>query len=323
MIDAQTIIPAVFSLAVFLIARYTDGYWYGVGASIVSVLAVNYVFTFPYMAFAFTIADDIAVACITLIITTMTSALITKIKQHEKVRLDIEKEKMRTNLLRAISHDLRTPLTTIYGSCDVLLNDKNKLSELQKNELLLGIQEDSQWLIRMVENLLSVTKMDESSGVSLKKVPIVLEELIDTTIAKFHRHYPNQDVEVHLPSELIILPMDPMLIQQVLVNFLDNAVQHAIGMKHLVLDVHENKQEILFEIKDDGCGIPSDSMSSLFNEVVINRSSSGDHSRGMGIALTACASIISAHGGTIGAYNQKSGGSCFWFTLKPDVAESM
>lgn len=320
-IDAQTIIPAVFSLAVFLISRYTDGYRYGIAASVISVLAVNYVFTFPYMAFAFTIFDDIVTTCVMLVITLMTSALITQIKHHEQMRIDIEKEKMRANLLRAVSHDLRTPLTTIYGSCDVLLNDKQKLSESQKNELLYGIQEDAQWLIRMVENLLSVTRMDEQNGVFLQKMPIVLEELIDTTISKFHRRYPDCPIDVQLPTDLIIIPMDPVLIEQVLVNFLDNACLHAAGMTRLILAVEKHRQTVRFEVKDDGCGIPSGSLSSLFNGTITNNSSNVDHTRGMGIGLTACASIIHAHGGTIGAHNRKSGGSCFWFTLELDEEE--
>jgi two-component system sensor histidine kinase KdpD len=313
-IDAKSIIPAIFSLAVFLIARYTDAYVYGVIASLISVLAVNYAFTFPYMAFGFTLVDDIVTAAVMLAITIMTSTLITQIKKQKNLRLDSEKEKMRANLLRAISHDLRTPLTTIYGSSDVLLSNKDKISPERQEELLTGIRDDSQWLIRMVENLLSVTKMDSEQGVRLKKVPVVLEELIDTVIVKFNRRHPDFQIRINIPDEFISIPMDSVLIEQVLLNLLENAVQHATGMTHLTLQVLVRKQHILFRIKDDGCGIEEFTIASLFDGSVSSMTV-GDHTRGMGIGLPVCATIVAAHQGKIGAFNRKKGGCCFWFTL--------
>ena len=315
LIDAKSIIPAIFSLAVFLISRYTDGYLYGIAASLLSVLAVNFAFTFPYMAFGFTISDDIVAACVMLIITIMTSTLITQIKYQEKLKMENEKEKMRANLLRAISHDLRTPLTTIYGSSDVLLNDRNKLSQERTDELLTGIRDDSQWLIRMVENLLPVTKMDGTNGVRLQKVPVVLEELIDTVIVDFNRRYPHLKINVSIPKDFISIPMDSVLIEQVLLNLLANAVQHATGMTRLTLQVRTKKQYILFNIKDNGCGIEKFTLSSLFDNSENRRLTVGDHTRGMGIGLSVCSSIVDAHEGKMGAYNRQNGGCCFWFTL--------
>jgi two-component system sensor histidine kinase KdpD len=302
-------------LAVFLVARFTDGYIYGVAASLISVLAVNYAFTFPYMAFNFTLTDDIVTATVMLIITVMTSTLITQIKNQEKLQVDSEKEKMRANLLRAISHDLRTPLTTIYGSSDVLLSNKNKISHERQEELLIGIRDDSQWLIRMVENLLSITKMDSEQGVRLKKVPVVLEELVDTVVVKFKRRHPDCQLHVKIPDEFISIPMDSVLIEQVLLNLLENAVQHAAGMTVLALQVRIKKQHILFSIKDNGCGIEEFTLASLFDGSASKPMVVGDHTRGMGIGLPVCSTIVSAHQGKIGVYNRKKGGCCFWFTL--------
>lgn len=315
MVDAKPVIPALFSLAVFLVARYTDGYYYGIAASLLSVLAVNFAFTFPYMAFGFTISDDIVTACVMLIITIMTSTLVTQIKNHEKLKLESEKETMRANLLRAVSHDLRTPLTTIYGSSDVLIQDRDRLDEERKIELLTGIREDSQWLIRMVENLLSVTKMGENNSIRLQKIPVALEELIDAVIVSFRRRHPDYDIQLSIPKEFVSVPMDSVLVEQVLLNLLENAVQHAAGMTQLSLQVRIKKQHIRFSIKDNGCGIESFTLSSLFDKESNHRMTVGDHTRGMGIGLSVCSSIVAAHLGKMGAYNRQDGGCCFWFTL--------
>ena len=114
--DTVALIPAIFVLAVFIISLITEGYGYGIAASFISVLAVNYAFTFPYFRFNFTISENMVSAVIMIIVTLITGALTTKLKRQEAIKAESEKERMRANLLRAVSHDLRTPLTTIYGS---------------------------------------------------------------------------------------------------------------------------------------------------------------------------------------------------------------
>ena len=127
--EAHSSIPAIFSLAVFLISRYTSSYIYGVAASLIGMLAVNFAFTFPYFEFNFIILENLVSAIVMLIISMMTSVLTTELKRQEKMRMETEKEKMRANLLRAISHDLRTPLTTIYGSSSVMVENTEGLTK--------------------------------------------------------------------------------------------------------------------------------------------------------------------------------------------------
>ena len=314
--DLHTPIPALFSLAVFLISRYTDIYIYGVTASLIGMLAVNFAFTFPYFKFNFVIVENLVSAIVMLVISMMTSVLTTELKRQEKMRIETEKEKMRANLLRAISHDLRTPLTTIYGSSSVMVENAEELSKEQMKELADDIREDSQWLIGMVENLLSVTKID-SGDVKLIKTSVVLEELIDSVLVRFKKRYPKQEIQMEIPNDFIVIPMDAVLMTQVIVNMLENAVQHAKGMKTLILRVTIVKDEAVFEIIDDGCGIPKERMDRIFTGYFETGDLPADNQkRNMGIGLSVCASVIKAHEGKITVENLEAGGCCFRFTLK-------
>lgn len=313
--QTNTLVPAMFALAVFLVSLITEGYVYGIVASMLSVLAVNFAFTFPYFKFNFTIPENLVSAIIMLVITVLSSALTTKVRQQDKMRAETEREKMRANLLRAISHDLRTPLTTIFGSSSVIVNQYEELSKEQILQLTKGIQEDSQWLIEMVENLLSVTKVD-GGNVYLNKTSTVLEELIDTVLIRFKKRYPEQKIQVEIPEEFIIIPMDALLIEQVIVNILENAVQHARGMTKLVLRVFIEKNHAIFEIFDDGCGIAKEHMQDIFTGYYEKKETPVDsQKRSMGIGLSVCASIIKAHNGEISVENRVEGGCCFRFVL--------
>lgn len=314
--ETHTPIPAIFSLAVFLISRYTEFYVYGVAASLIGMLAVNFAFTFPYFRFNFIILENLVSAIVMLIISIMTSVLTTELKRQVKMRVETEKEKMRANLLRAISHDLRTPLTTIYGSSSAMAENSEELTKAQMRELAEDIREDSQWLIGMVENLLSVTKID-SGEVKLIKTPVVLEELVDSVVVRFKKRYPKQEVQIEIPDDFINIPMDAVLMTQVLVNMLENAVQHARGMTTLILRVYTKGENAVFEIIDDGCGIPKERLDRIFTGYFETGNLPVDNQkRNMGIGLSVCASVIKAHDGEIMVENLKEGGCCFRFTLK-------
>ncbi|MBQ8302163.1 MAG: DUF4118 domain-containing protein [Clostridia bacterium] len=308
-------IATVFVFAVFLISLVTDGYVYGILTALIGVTAVNYAFTFPYFSFNFTIPENFLSALIMIIISLMTSALTTKLKKWQELKAEGEHEKMRANLLRAVSHDLRTPLTTIYGSSSAIIDNYDNLNESQKREMIKGIKEDSQWLIGMVENLLSITKID-SGAVRLIKSPTVLEELVDSAALKFKKRYPDQHFEIDIPDDVVIIPMDPLLVEQVIINMLENAVHHAVGMTRLCLAVRIKEDKAIFEISDNGCGIEKGRLDNIFNGGL----QTGDtRRRNAGIGLSVCATIIKAHGGEIWARNAKEGGAVFGFTL--DVSD--
>ena len=305
----------VLVLAVFLISAVTDGYRYGIAASFFAVLIDNYAFTFPFFAFDFLTVENLISAIVMLIVAGMTCTLTTKIKIQQAVKAEAEKEKMRANLLRAVSHDLRTPLTTIYGACGLLRENFDGISRVRQFQLLSQIQEDAESLIHMVENLLMITKANADT-VRLEKNQTVLEELIDSTLVKFKKHYPEQIVQTSIPEEFISIPMDPMLIQQVLLNLMENAVIHARGMENLSLTVTTRGKQAVFCVRDDGCGIPKDREETLFSGYGDSGDQPADSRRaGMGIGLSVCASIIKAHGGEIWGGSRKTGGAEFCFAL--------
>ena len=149
-----------------------------------------------------------------------------------------------------------------------------------------------------------------------------LDELIDSVILKFHKRYPDQEVEIDIPDEFVVIPMDAILIQQVLINILENAVQHAKGMVHLGLKVFLVADKAVFEVQDDGCGIPEEKLKSVFYGSHEAYEVSSDCKRSnAGIGLAVCATIIKAHGGKIKAENKKNGGALFRFYLDMEEKE--
>ncbi|MBQ8833434.1 MAG: DUF4118 domain-containing protein [Oscillospiraceae bacterium] len=313
--DTQTMIPMIFVLGVFLVSWRTQGYFWGIAASLISVLLVNYAFTYPYWAFDLISPECISSAVVMLIVAIMTGALTTQIKEQEKMKAEAEKERMRGNLLRAVSHDLRTPLTSIYGACSAMIENYDDLTRERHLKLLGDMQGDAQWLVRMVENLLSVTRID-GNKVRLTKKDTVLEELVDAVLVKFHKHYPSQQVQVEIPEEFVSLPMDAMLIEQVLMNLLENAVFHAHGMKNLWLTAETRGNKVYFTVADDGCGIPPERMEGLFSGLLDSEAPTDTSRSSMGIGLSVCCTIIKAHGGEIRAKNRQGGGAEFRFALE-------
>lgn len=311
----ELLVAAVFILGAFAGAAVTDEFVYGIITAFLSVMMINYAFTIPLFKLDFALHGNFVSAIIMFFVILAIYGLTIRLKQQEAIKSESEKEKMRANLLRAISHDLRTPLTNIYGSSALLAEHKNEFSDEQQEKILMGIQKDAQWLSRMVENLLSITKLD-NSGVKIIKVPTVVDELVDSILVKFAQRYPDREVIVDIPDDFVAVPMDALLIEQVAINILENAVLHAEGMTQLSFKVFANSEIAIFEIKDDGCGIPADKIKTLFSGIYESDDLVYDGSKhNAGIGLSVCATIIKAHGGEITAENRRHGGACFRFIL--------
>ena len=182
-------VPLIFVLAVLVTAIMTDGYFYGMLASFTSVIAVNWAFTYPYMKINFSIYGYPLTFLTMLAVGCAVSTLTSRLKEQEKIKSESEREKTRANLLRAISHDLRTPLTSISGNIGVVLDDKGTLSDTQRRELLTDVKKDAEWLCRMVENLLSITRMTDGQTGTLKLQDEMLEEVVSETVVNFKKRH--------------------------------------------------------------------------------------------------------------------------------------
>lgn len=318
-------IALIYITALVLTARFTTGYFYGIAASLVSVVAVNYLFTYPYFRVNFTLTGYPITFLFTLAISIMVSALTTRMKEQtevllerEKLLMDAEKEKMRANLLRSISHDLRTPLTGIIGNSTTYIDNEKTLDDAEKLQLVEHIREDSNWLLNMVENLLSVTRINQQSmkiATSMESV----EEMVSEALIRFHKRLPDAAVTVQVPEEFLMIPMDAMLIEQVIINLLENAIVHSGSKLPVELIVSHNGTQVIFRVKDYGIGIPPDKLNTIFDGSCYVPDSSSDSHRGMGIGLSICKTIITAHSGQITAANHEAGCE-FTFILPTTVS---
>ncbi len=220
---------------------------------------------------------------------------------------------MRANLLRAVSHDLRTPLTGIIGASSSYLENSALLPEEEKIAIITHIHEDANWLLNMVENLLAVTRIHDRSS-SVRKTDESVEEIVSAAIMRLKKRLPEAAVNVAVPDELLIIPMDAILIEQVLINLLENAIVHSQSREPILCYVDADSTDVTFHVKDYGIGIDPDRLENIFdgNSYIGNKES--DSNKGMGIGLSICKTILTAHGGTINAKNHARGAE-FYFTL--------
>lgn len=334
--------PVVFVLAVAVISRLTYRVYYGIFASLISTFAVNYFFTYPYNFFTLSLVgypiDFVCFMAVSLLVSVLTYQLrgeTAKAVRHEKetielyeknhrleeeraaAELAVEKEKMHSNLLRAVSHDLRTPLTAIAGASSILMQEDEKVSPEKSKKLATDIHDEALWLSQMVENLLSVTRFQHDDAVQLKEREELVEEVLEESISKLHRRFPQQQIEVSVPEEILLVPMDAMLIEQVLINLMENAVRHAGVKAPIDVSVRKEQDRVLCSVRDYGHGISEEILPKLFGGEICQ----SDSGRGMGIGLSVCKSIILAHHGTISAQNCPDGGAVFKFSLPLEKEE--
>ena len=312
--DSDFHVPMIFVLAVLIISLMTDGYFYGVFAAVLSVLAVNWAFTYPYFQMNFLIYGYPLTFLTMLTVGIATSTLTSRVKEQERIRRESEKDKMRANLLRAISHDLRTPLTSISGSISAVLENGNTLSHCESIDLLEDAKQDADWLCRMVENLLSITRLN-GEEMKIKKEPEILEEVLSEAVLNFKKKNSNIQVSVSVPDILLFVPMDAMLVEQLLINLLDNAVSHGENTSKIKITARSENDYAVINVSNNGKSIEENTLKHLFDGT-LQANDSADKTRSMGIGLLVCRTIVEAHEGIIFAENLSDGWVSFTFTLK-------
>lgn len=236
------------------------------------------------------------------------------LREREQSALIAKNEQLRANLLRSISHDLRTPLTSISGNAGILLANSEDMDEQSRKRLYKDIYEDSLWLINLVENLLSVTRI-ENGTMKLRMNTELIEEVISEALHHIGRRAENHKISVESSDEFIFANMDAHLIMQVIINIVDNAIKYTPPGSEIAINTFVKNHFIVVEISDNGSGIPDESKAHIFDMFYTagNRVADGRRSLGLGLAL--CKSIIIAHGGEISVRDNYPKGTVFSFTL--------
>ena len=220
----------------------------------VGTFCVNYIFTYPFWSFDVTYPGYPLTMAVMLIVSILISTLTSRAKHQEQLRLEMEREKMHADLLRAVAHDIRTPLASILGAGSVL--QEQELSKEDQRALIDSIHKDAEWLVRVTENLLSVTRFSGGDA-RLQKKDEVMEEIIGSAVLKYHRSPEALPVSVDAPQDILLVPMDATLIEQVLLNLFDNVSAHGKGASRIYLTVKREADRVSLTLEDDGVGIPS------------------------------------------------------------------
>lgn len=237
------------------------------------------------------------------------------VREKRRAEAQADQEALRANLLRAISHDLRTPLTSISGNANILMERGDLLEPEKRRNLSTAIYDDAMWLINLVENLLAITRM-EGGHVQLNMGPELLEEIFAEALSHLDRNAARHHIETSLPDDMLMADMDARLMVQVVINLVNNAVKYTQEGSHITLSARRSGPSVVVEVSDNGPGISSEVKKKLFDMFYTVGNERGDGRRGLGLGLSLCKSIVAAHGGTIEAVDNYPRGTIFRFTLR-------
>ena len=233
--------------------------------------------------------------------------------EKEKNAVLAKNEQLRADLLRAISHDLRTPLCSISGNADMLLSNSNRLDEATKHQIYTDIYDDSEWLIGVVENLLSITRLNDGR-LKFKFTDQLLDEVISESLRHINRKHDDYKIVADC-EELVLTRMDVRLIIQVLVNLIDNAIKYTPSGSVICIRGIKKDGKAQISVEDDGPGIPEEMKPHIFEMFYTGKTTVMDSHRSLGLGLALCHSIIEAHNGTLILTDHDPHGCNFIFTL--------
>ena len=235
-------------------------------------------------------------------------------KEKETADLMAKNEQLRANLLRSISHDLRTPLTSISGNASNLRSNYDKLDNDTRMQIFTDIYDDSQWLISLVEKLLSVTRIEEGRMNLVLSIQLI-DEVIEEALRHINRKSSEHHISVEYKNDLLLAKIDASLIIQVIINIVDNAIKYTPEGSEIKITAQKKENKIFISISDDGDGIPDDIKPKVFEMFYTCGKSIADSRRGLGLGLALCKSIMHAHGGEIYLSDNSPHGCIFTLTL--------
>lgn len=230
--------------------------------------------------------------------------------EKEDAKLQIEKERLKSTLLRSISHDLRTPLTGIAGNSNFLKEHYKEVEPETVQHLLEDICTDADWLNAMVENLLNMTRIQEGRLELHRKMEVV-DDLIAGAVGLVSKRLGEHPLDTQTPHDILLIPVDGRMFTQVLVNLIDNAIRHSGENTSILVAARGNEGYVSFFVEDNGIGIPIDKHKAIFDNFFTTAYEQGDKRRGTGLGLSICKAIVEAHGGHIAVYNNEKGGVTF------------
>lgn len=235
-------------------------------------------------------------------------------REKAEAALVAQKEQLRANLLRSISHDLRTPLTSISGNASNLLSNGDKFDQETKKQLYLDIYDDSMWLINLVENLLSVTRIEEGR-LNIRLQAEILDEVIAEALQHISRKKTEHTISFQTSEEFVLVKADARLLVQVIINIVDNAIKYTQKGSKIVITTQKEEDKAIVRIADNGPGIPDDKKELVFDMFYSGTKSIADSRRSLGLGLSLCRSIITAHGGELTLSDNIPHGAVFTFSL--------
>lgn len=238
-------------------------------------------------------------------------------RKQEEANLKAKNEQLRANLLRSISHDLRTPLTSISGNAGILL--RSDLEESKKEQLYADIYDDSLWLIALVENMLSVTRIDNGSP-NLHLETELAEEVIVEALSHVNRLSAQHPIKIVQDEDFLLVKIDAKLITQVIINVVDNAIKYTPPGAGILIHSYRLKNNVVIEIADQGDGIPDNEKEKIFDMFYTYNNTVADGKRSIGLGLFLCRSIMAAHGGNITVKDNHPKGAVFTITLPAEEA---
>ena len=235
-------------------------------------------------------------------------------REKQEAAILAKNEQLRANLLRAISHDLRTPLTSISGNASNLLSNGDSFDNDTKKQLYMDIYDDSMWLINLVENLLAVTRIEEGR-LNLRIMEDLMDDVITEALHHINRKSEEHHISVESKEEFLLAKMDAKLIVQVIINIVDNAIKYTPKNSHIVIRTEKRGKQAIVSISDDGNGIADEIKPRIFDMFYSGANQIADSRRSLGLGLSLCKSIINAHGGELTVSDNLPHGTVFTFTL--------
>ncbi len=315
---SEATLVIVFVLGVLLTAVLTTAAPYGLAAAVLSILCFNYFLVAPRFSLQVEGPDVPGTMAVMFAVALVASYLATELRASAQTSAQAmaraQSEQLRADLLRSVSHDLRTPLTAIAGNADMLLDQSAALDEGQRRRLERDIRDDATWLTNVVENLLTVTRL-EGGAVSLKREVELVNDVVEEALVHVSRDADQHAIAFEPSRELLVARMDAQLMVQVVVNLVNNAIMHTQPGSHIVVRVAEADGMAQVLVADDGPGISDADKPRVFDAFYTSNRPVADGRRGIGLGLPLCRTIVEAHGGALGVRDGDPCGAVFWFSI--------